>query len=168
MSVLRTLFSILLLKQGPQDLPFSQQLLNILVLLYVAIGVMVLQGSVESGQAAGSMILDVLIILFYTYIVLNTLNKKQRFVQAATAMVGAGILFHLLAWPMMAQLITTDDGQSLTLAASMAMLLLISWNLLVVAHIFRQTLESGMTNAILLSFALFFISITLSRLLFNE
>ncbi len=166
MSVIRTLFSIMLLKQGPQDLVFSRSLLQLLVIAYVASGVLVLQGSIEPGEALANMVLDVLVIVFYTRIVLHSLHKPARFVQTASAMVGVGVVFHLLAWPALA-VPPADGEQSLSTTASLAMLLLMSWNLLVVAHIFRHALASGMSHAMLLSFALFFLSIALSRMVFS-
>ena len=170
MSVVRTLFSIILLRQGPQDLPFSPHLLQWLVAGYIASGWLVLQGSMDAGEALANMVLDVLVILFYTYLVLQALNKKPRFNQTACAMIGVGMVFHFLAWPAMLALgmeqgvAAADEAPAL---ASVSMLLLISWNLLVVAHIFRHALDATMSSAILLSFALFFVSIALSRLLFN-
>jgi hypothetical protein len=44
--------------------------------------------------------------------------------------------------------------------------LLISWEVLVKAHIFKHALEMRMFSALALSFSLFFISIALSQLLF--
>ena len=171
MSVMRTLFSIILLRRGPQDLPYSQRLLQWLIVIYIATGVLVLQGGVETGEALANMVLDALIILFYTHLVLAALDKKPRFTQTASAMIGIGIVFHFLAWPAMAALSSTQTQETVdnvSTMASVTMLLLISWNLLVVAHIFRQALEAAMSHAILLSFALFFISVSLSRLLFSE
>ncbi len=167
MSVIRTLFSIILLKQGPQDVPYSQQLLQLLIVAYVASGVLVMHGTVEPGEALANMVLDVLVIVFYTRLVLRALRKPARFVQTASAMIGVGVLFHLLAWPALAGLEVEQAAANTSMLASLAILLLLSWNLLVVAYIFRHALESGMTHAILLSFALFFLSITLSRLLFG-
>jgi len=170
MSVVRTLFSIILLRQGPQELPFSQHLLQWLVAGYIASGMLVLQGSMETGEALANMVLDVLVILFYTHLVLRGLNKQPRFVQTVCAMIGVGMVFHFLAWPAMSAL-ETEHGVAAAdeapVLASVSMLLLISWNLLVVAHIFRHALDATMSSAILLSFALFFVSIALSRLLFN-
>jgi len=142
--------------------------MQILVLAYIASGVLVLQGSIQAEQAAANMIIDVVVIMFFTYIVFQALNRKPRFIQSVSALLGVGILFHLLAWPVLMQQTVVDDVQMLSMAASLAMLLLISWNLLVTAHILKQAIESGMTNAILLSFALFFISMTLSRLILSE
>lgn len=168
MQAARILVSILFLKSGPQDLPYSRFLLQALIFLYVITGAAVLSSSVQDGMGAANVILDVLVTLFYTYMVLSVLDRKPRFIQTASAMVGVGVPFHLIAWPVLMQQNVVEGEQTLTVHASLVMLLLLSWNLLVVAHIFKQALESRMTNAILLSFALFFVSMALSRFLLGS
>ncbi len=168
MSVIRTLVSILLLRSGPQDLPFSQNLLVVMLFLYITSGVLVLQDSVDSSHAAANMIVDLLVMLFFTYIVLTALDHKPRFVQTMTAMAGVGVLFHLLAWPLLMQAEMVEEAEALPVAASLTLLMILSWNLLVVSYIYRQALQVTMTNSILLSFALFFLSMTVSQLILPE
>lgn len=165
MPVVRTLMSILFLKRGPQDLPYSQTLLQLLVLLYVVSGIFALQSTLGMETAAANMILDVLIILLYTRIVLTALNRRPRFTQTACAMIGIGIVFHVIALPVLMQQGVGDAEQVISGTISLIMLLLLSWNLLVFAYIYQHALGVGITNAILLSFALFFISIAMSRFL---
>jgi hypothetical protein len=75
---------IILLRQGPQELPYSQQRLQIMILAYVASGTLVLQGSTDTAGAVANMVVDVLVILLYTQLVLGLLNRKPRFVQTAS------------------------------------------------------------------------------------
>jgi hypothetical protein len=49
---------------------------------------------------------------------------------------------------------------------SLVFLLVISWEVLVKAHIFKHALDMKMFGALALSFSLFFISVALSQLLF--
>ena len=158
----------MLMRAGPQDLPFSARLLNFLVILYVISGVVAFAGTIDTELAFINMIGDIMVMLFYTYLVLKTLNRKPRFLQTVTAMVGIGILFHLLAWPLLQQTQIIEGETVISPGASLLMLLLLSWSLLINAHIYRQALETGIVSAIMLSFALFFVSLAVSRFLMPE
>jgi hypothetical protein len=63
-------------------------------------------------------------------------------------------------------IVAEDASQSLQNTLWILMLLLTSWELMVMAHIFRRAIDSGMASAIALSFALFMISISVSQLIF--
>ena len=108
MSALNTLISIVMFRTGPQDLPYSQGLLQLLIVLYIISGVMAFGSLIETDIAMMNMIADVLVIMFYSYTVLGSTGRKPRFRQTVTAMIGVGVLFHLMAWPMLLQ---TEAGQ---------------------------------------------------------
>lgn len=156
MSVAQKIVIMLLLKTAPQDLPYSTGLMLRIVLLYVISGIVVVSGIVEPVMAMARMLLSAVIISSFSYVVLSSLNLRARFVQTTTAVLGIGIAFNLLAWPV---LIYEHQGLAL---------MLVSWEILVTAHIFSNALNIKMTQSVLLSMALFFISLTLSQLIFPE
>ena len=51
MDALRILISIMFLQAGPQDMPYSPQLLRVLVILHVLTGVLVFKSSIEPDMA---------------------------------------------------------------------------------------------------------------------
>jgi hypothetical protein len=102
----------------------------------------------------------------FTYLVLQALNRRSRFLQTFSAILGVGVLFNLLSWPVFSILADVSVSESLKTSMSLVFLMLISWEVLVKAHIFRHALEMKMFGALALSFSLFFISIALSQLLF--
>ncbi len=165
MSVFQNLLALMILKSAPQDLPYSPQLLLRLAVLYVFSGLLVLQSTLNPDQPLAGILLGLAVQFLFVYIVLNALHHRPRFVQTFSAMVGAGILFNLLSWPVFAMLsdATMDDGVKSTM--SLLFLLLISWELLVKAYILKHALEMRMFGALTLSLSLFFISIALSQLL---
>ena len=166
MSVAQKIIIMLLLKTAPQDLPYSTGLMGRVIFLYLISGIVVVAGTVEPSLAMARMLLNIGIILFFSYVVLSSLNLKIRFVQMVTALIGTGIVFNLLAWPV---LIFNDTEQISEFALqlfSLLVLMLISWEILVTAHIFRNALNTKMTQAVILSMALFFVSLTLSQLVF--
>ncbi|MCK5002596.1 MAG: hypothetical protein KAJ92_00080 [Gammaproteobacteria bacterium] len=159
---------MLLLKAAPQDLPYSTGVMGRVIFLYLISGIMVMSDTVELSLAMGQMLLNILIILFFSYVILSSLNLKVRFVQTVTALIGTGIVFNLLAWPVLSY---NDIEQASELAQQLfllVVLMLVSWEVLVTAHIFRNALNTKMTQAVILSMALFFVSLTLSQLAFPE
>ncbi len=166
MSVFQKLFAMLFLKAVPQNLPCMKSLAVSLTLLYWASGVLVLSSTLKPSTLMENMLLSVVILLVFIYGILRILNFQARFVQTFSAIVGVGLLFNLLSWPLLAVIADNSGTESLLASVSFIFLMLISWEVLVKAHIFKQALGTSMLNALLLSFSLFFITMTLSQLLF--
>jgi hypothetical protein len=166
MSVLQKLLSLLVLKSAPQDLPYSPRLLVQLMLAYILSGIVVLQTTLNPEDILSGLLLGLLIQYVFTYSVLRALDKKARFVQTFCAILGIGILFNLLSWPVFSMLSDETAQEAMRSSMSLMFLLMISWEVLVKAHIFRHALEMRMFSALALSFSLFFISVALSQLLF--
>ncbi len=159
---------MLLLRTAPQDLPYSPGLMNRILFVYLLSGLVVQSNLVDPTLSIGRMILGILVLMFFTYIVLASLDLKARFVQTVSAMVGVGVIFNLLAWPLLNQLDVSADAESIPAGTSLMVLLLMSWELLITAHIYRNALNTSMLHAIIISLGLFFITITLSQLIFPE
>ncbi len=166
MSVLQKLLSLLVLKSAPQDLPYSPRLLVQLMLAYILSGIVVLQTTLNPEDILSGLLLGLLIQYVFTYSVLRALDKRARFVQTFCAILGIGILFNLLSWPVFSMLSDETAQEAMRSSMSLMFLLMISWEVLVKAHIFRHALEMRMFSALALSFSLFFISVALSQLLF--
>jgi hypothetical protein len=81
-------------------------------------------------------------------------------------MLVVSILFNLMSWPVFIVVADATATEGLKATMSLMFLLIISWEVLVKAHIYRHALEMKMLSALALSFSLFFISVTLSQLLF--
>ncbi len=165
-SVLRILFSVILLKLGPEDLPGSIPVLQKIILINAFSGMLVLSSQLDTALALANVALDLVLTLLFSYLVLAALNRRARFVQTTAAICGIGIFFHLFTWPLLLQQELSDAGGIARTLMALIMLSLISWELLVTAHIFRRAIESSMTSAIALSFALFMLSITVSQIIF--
>lgn len=159
---------MLLLKTAPQDLPYSISLMARVILLYLISGIVVVGGTVEFSLALARILLNICIILFFSFVLLSVLNLRARYVQTITALIGTGIIFNLLAWPILSYGDIEQSSSAAIQILSLLVLMLISWEILVTAHIYRNALNTKMTQAVLLSMALFFITLTLSQLAFPE
>ncbi len=166
MSDLQKLLSLLFLKSAPQDLSYSSRLMVQLAVAYVFSGIVVLQTTLNPEDMFAGILLGFFVQYVFTYLVLQALGRSSRFLQTICAILGVGILFNLLSWPVFSVLSDASLSDTLKSSMSLVFLMLISWEVLVKAHIFRHALEMKMFSALALSFSLFFISIALSQLLF--
>lgn len=166
MSVLQNLIALLILKATPQDFPYSTQLTLKLVAAYVISGIVVLQTTLNPDGLIQELLLGLLIQLVFTYAILRALNYGARFVQTLCAILGVSVLFNLVSWPIMAMLSDAAASDTMKSSLSLLFLMIMSWEVLVKAHIYKNALEIKMFSALALSFSLFFISIALLQLFF--
>jgi hypothetical protein len=159
---------MMLLKTAPQDLPYSFGTLSRVIFLYFITGVFIQSGAVEPLIAIYMMVVNILVLLSFSYALLVMRKLGERFVQTFSALLGTGVIFNLLAWPFLG--LVGAEGLSDTMTALMALLMLsmLSWELLVTAHIYKNALNLPMVHSIMLSFALFFIAMVFSQIIFPE
>jgi len=159
------LLAMLFLKAAPQDLPYSPLLAIQLVVFYFLSGVVVLQTTLSPDNLYSGILLGVFVQYVFAYAVLVALSKRARLIQTFSALIGVSLLLNVISWPVFSVIADQAASDSLRSTMSLAFLLLISWEVLVKAHIFKHALEIKMFGALALSFSLFFISITLSQML---
>ncbi|WP_257386273.1 hypothetical protein [Tahibacter caeni] len=167
LSLLVTLRDILVLRRGPQDMPYSPVLLAIAALasLFVsqwATTVLLPQRQDQLLSVAAALALH----LGLLYLLLNALQRQARFVQTAAASLSVDVVFTAAMLPalMVVQPLFSRSGappppEALTGGAFLASLLLIGlavWRIVVDAHILRQTLEIRLMPALLINMALLF------------
>ena len=167
MPIALRLLAIMLLRAGPQHLPYSLPLLGALTLLYVASGVLVIASTMDVDQAIANLVLDVAVLFAFSYFCLSVLRLKARFVQMVSALTGIGAAYHLLAWPLFVQLNDMQPEQQGVTIIALLMLLLISWQVLVFAHVFRHAMQMSMLRALVLSFGYLFLSIAAAEIIFS-
>jgi hypothetical protein len=158
---------ICLLRRAPQDLPYSIPLLigvtSACVILQL--GVAVARDVPLADVFAGAVML-LAFTLGALHLILSVRGLRNRFVQAATALMGCLLAFNLLAVPIALMLPKTapkpEDITSLMLLLGVVSLPLLIWKVVVDAHIFRHTLDvpfgTGVIIAMLWIFALTILS----------
>jgi len=165
MSDLQKLLLMLFLKAAPQDMSYSVQNTVQMAIAYLISGIIVLQTTLNPENILAGLLLGFFVQYGFVYIVLKALDRRARFIQSFFAILGVGVIFNIMSWPIfsvMADELSNDDLKS---SMSLIFLMLISWEVLVKAHIFRHALDMKMFSAMALSFSLFFISVALSQLL---
>jgi len=159
---------ICLLSQGPQDLPYSSALMRTTLLLYFVTGLFGLSTLMTFEESLPVMLVDIVLLMAYAGLVLRAFNKRQRFVQMVTALAGVGAIFQLVEWPLQLMIASAEASANLSAEISMILLIAVSWNLAVFAHIFRESFEIRLLSAFLLTVAFAILNITLHQMLFND
>ncbi len=70
------ILAIMLLRAGPQHLPFSWSLFVMVVFLYLASGVLVLTLVIDTGPAVASMVLDAAVLITFSYLCLSLFQQQ--------------------------------------------------------------------------------------------
>lgn len=152
-SILR---DILLLRRGPQDLPYSPQLL---VTMAAACVLVQLSATLARGQPAAAVIVGAALWFAFTLgtlrLILALRGFANRFVQAATALLGCNLVFTVLALPialLAGEPPTSPEamtpGQILAGVISLPLLL---WKIAVDAHVFRHSFEIPFLSGIVIA-----------------
>jgi hypothetical protein len=157
MQVLFRLFlKILLLKQGPQDIPYSKGLTFFLLVLHMLTGLMLLGLSQTFSQALYSALTSTVIMVAFVQIMLITHRKDIRLLQTLSALAGVEILLGLFSIPLT---MLYQNGISDPLVIGMLSLTIIGWNGMVAGHIFTHAL--GNNRALGFSYAAFYLFVAI-------
>ena len=160
--LLNNFVDLCLLRIGPQDLSASSSLLMIVTALNILTELLMIV-DVRTGVASalGESIFETGLMLAILYFGLNMQHRLSRFNQAATALMGSGLLLGLLALP----LISWSRNPEAT-EAGFLLLLLIIWSLVVMGHILRHTFEIGLGFGIGLAFGYTLLAWNLTMVVF--
>jgi len=161
-TLLNHFVDLCLLRKGPQDMPFSPQLLVVITLLNILVGLVMIV-DVRTGvlSALAESLFDSGLMLVALYFALQSQNRRARFMQAATALMGSGLLLGLLALPLISWSRNPDSAM-----AGLLLLILILWSMVVMGHILRHTFEIGLAIGVGLAFVYTLLSWNLTLILF--
>lgn len=156
-----------LLRKGPQDLPASMTLLQVLSLIYLGVGVLV---GAATGQGLGVALLQTLVDLAFLlgllYVGLRLRGRLPRLVQAASALVGSGALLSLLVLVPLGMASGGEDAE-MTGFAALLFLALLAWSIVVTGHILRHTLDLPLVQGALIAVAYNLLAYSLLGALFT-
>ena len=162
----KMLFGNFVLNKGPQDLPASRVLMKLSLLVYLVTGLPGLLMSVDFGQAVLAQSLDVIVLLIFTYLCLQVLVKLERFTQTIIALASVGAVFQLIVLPILFEFKGVEEASQVMLGMSLLLLALVSWNLTVIAHIFRESFSVRLPAAIALTICYMFITLSARKFFF--
>lgn len=136
---LARIVGLVLLRNGPQELPASRQMLMTAAGVYILIGTLaLLPGSEDALAALAANVLDVAVLFLYTRALLGLAGHTGRFLQVALAVLLVNIVFSLVAWPLMLSL--PAMGSSQASGWQLIWMVVLLWNIAAVAHIYRHAM----------------------------
>jgi hypothetical protein len=144
--VFRTLFELLRLRAGPQDLPSSWLLTAIAVAAFAGQALVTSQNLEGGGESARS-ILSIAIQFLAVAVLLRLRGHPERLEQTLLALAGTGFLLGLVAFALLAQ--ADADVQQPVLA--ILFFAIFGWSLAVDANIFRHALNVSLSTGVLVA-----------------
>lgn len=142
-STLQRLIGIALLRNGPQDLPASQNLMFMLALATAAINYPAIAQYTPEVQPLLQLGLLLGFNAAFVYIALMLRDLRPRFVQSMSALFGTDALVSAVALPVLFLLgpPAAEEASAGSGVAAIAFLALLVWNIAIVNHILRQALD---------------------------
>jgi hypothetical protein len=163
LKLLNFFVDLCLLRSAPQDLPASQPLLAAVLAVNALAGILLgVQTWAGAGVALAATVLDIGLLLGLLFIALQLRGVTPRFVQAATALLGAGTLFTLIAMPLQPLLGAPEEIE----VAALLYLALLIWVQLVYGHVLRHALNLSLVAGVGLALIYTFTSAVLIELFF--
>jgi hypothetical protein len=138
-AIVRIVIDICLFRKGPQDLPYSQLLFYLSVLVYSCASFLLLSLSTRLLKSLLQLLVEILLVYGFTWCTLYLGNRPARFYQTTTALFATDTLITLCAIPLFGAILA---GQTSPLY-SVLLLFLMLWHWLVSGHIFRHALSTS-------------------------
>ena len=167
-ALIRFFVELCLLRRAPQDLPASPLLFRLAFAADLGAGLLV--GLMSRQPFLTDLIqslTEIALQLGVLYGALRLTGHPGRFLQAATALLGASVLVGIVVLAPLS-LNPGDSGASGTAAfGSFVLLLVVVWNLVITGHIIRHTFGIGLGAGIAAALGFELIAITLISALFG-
>ncbi|MFN7550301.1 MAG: hypothetical protein ACK59M_17870 [Pseudomonadota bacterium] len=162
---------LLLLRRGPQDLPYSPALLGGLCVVALLVDHALAVTLVEGGAPIGRLLFSLAMLVGLPAMALQMANLAARWVQTATALVATGIVFSLVALPVVSGVGRLPEDPTQLSSSQMVFgwlaVVLLVWQLAVKGSIFRHALGVPLRAGVLLAVAFFAIELVLGVALFG-
>jgi len=162
MIVLQTFWQLLFLKNTPETIPYSRYLLGVTLALHLLLGLGLGSIGQPIATALASAVVGTALLVGSSYLLLMLHGMRNRFVQAATAAAGCEILLGVLTLPIDIWLFPADKANAQLVL--LLWLMLMGWNVAVIAHIWRHAVTVPKWQSFLYAIAYVIVSIALALL----
>ena len=149
LNVVKALFNICLLRDGPEDLPCSYVFLGILIITSLVVSVLIGSIVLNVNISGLSSIAGLLFTLIFVKLLL--LKKPERFLQTFSAMLGTVTIINLISLPSVYSLTYLELSVTATMFFSLTGFVLFIWVVIVYGYIFSRALSSLMCYGLAIS-----------------
>ena len=143
LQLIRAWFEICLLRRAPQDLPASGYLLGVSLCCYGLVSVLVSLQSYTFNMALLLTAVDLGLLVIFAWSLLYLQSKSARLNQTLSALAGTGSLMGMIVLPLLLTLAPDAGVEAVPAPLQSLWLLLLLWNLFIMAHIIRHALSSS-------------------------
>lgn len=157
-----------LLRRLPQELPPSEVLLGLVLIVDLGVGTLVgITAGVDWLTSLLQSLAEMVLMLAALYVALSLLGRRGRLLQSATALLGSRAVLGIAAIPPL--LLNPVGGQTGVAAAIGAFMLLglLVWGILVTGHILRHTFSITLGQGAAIAVAFQILAVTLITGLFG-
>jgi hypothetical protein len=155
---LRIFVDIVLWRRGPQDLPVSGLLLAFTVAAYVAVSIVQLALLDESASSwLFFLVVDPLLLAAWVWLLLRLYGKRERFLQTASAVFGAGAALGLALYlPLQVLVMALGEAPTSGTAQVFGLLVLVTFAL-VTGRIFKLATDSNLFTGVAVALTYFLV-----------
>ncbi len=162
LTLFKTLFEIILLRKGPDDVPHSSVLFVIVTAIWILVGVVSVM--IIDSYKSPSLVVDLILacVGLGTYaLVVNALGQSARLLRCLTAILGCSIVFSiaLSGGQLVLPLLLTEEE------TAWAVQLVWFWSIPVEGHIIARTIERQWLIGFLIALAVLFAQLQLLTVL---
>lgn len=155
----REFLDICLFRRAPQDLPASNTLLGLAVLLSACGSLVLARSSLAWPRAAASAFIETLFMLAAVYLILTLQGLTGRWLKTVTAVAGTNAVLIIISLPLLAWLLAAQNQDMNSSLPGLLFLCLIIWNVMVLGHIFRHALSTYFPLGVLVALGYYSLSI---------
>jgi len=167
-TLVRFFFNITILRANPQDLTASPFMMLATLATYCFLSFTISIIELPFLRATVSALVDTALLALFAFVCLWITDRPERRSQTITALAGTGALLQVIAWPILYWLSSSVDASQSTLIfiPRWTLLLLVIWNVLVIAHILRHALSVMISITFGISVLYMYFSIRIANMIF--
>lgn len=162
MALLRLYLGICFLRQGPQDIPSSNFLFRLILLVYLVVGCAVSTLQLEWAAVFLQVAIQAVVVFVFVWGCLAMSNQGSRFLQTMMAVLGTDALISLIALPLLFWI----KADPKVFPAYILLFGLMLWQLVVMGHILRCALDKPFWYGFGFAFLFVYLSYQLMAALF--
>ncbi len=152
--LIKTVMQLCFLRAGPQHLPAKSSYLLLSALVYLSVRLLSAPWLVVVETNFITVVVELCAIAALVYLFLNLVHKPERALQTLEALWLVSIVIWMISFPVLAQIQQSDEGElQISDNIQVVLLILMVWELLVTANIFRHAVAQKFSIGILIALA---------------
>lgn len=165
-------WQVLRFKAGPEDVPYSKDLLRFVACVAAIIGLLtqtfISKDTSNWQPIVGLVVIGMGIETIAIGLALHFKKLSERFVQSLTALFGADVLLSLVAMCLLPIYAFAPEKSPLLGLGFLIEMFIVCWSLAVRGFVYHRALNIGAFQANIMSLALFFITVFTALTVFPE